>query len=43
VEEMKIVIVRHEGMVTTTTSKHKKEMELVIKWLKVAKQKFFKM
>jgi hypothetical protein len=32
---------QHEGKVTTTTIKHKEEMELVKVCLKIIKQKFF--
>jgi len=41
VEKMKVVVMQHEGKVTTTTIKHKEEMELVKVCLKIIKQKFF--
>jgi hypothetical protein len=39
VKKMKNATIRHDGMVTTITTKHEK----VMKCLKVIKQKFFKM
>jgi hypothetical protein len=29
IEKMKMIVMQHEGKVTTTTTKHKEEMELV--------------
>jgi hypothetical protein len=43
VEEMKIFVVQHEGVVTTIATKHKEEMELVSECIETPKYKFFKM
>lgn len=38
--KMKMIVMQHEGKVTTTITKHKEEMELVKVCLKTIKRKF---
>jgi hypothetical protein len=40
VEEMKNVAIRHEEMLTTTSVRHKEEMELVTRCLKKVEHRF---
>jgi hypothetical protein len=40
IEKMKMVVMQHEGKVTTTTTKHKEEIKLVKVCLKIIKWKF---
>ncbi len=40
VEKMKMIVMQHERKVTTITTKHKEDMELVKVCLKTIKRKF---
>jgi hypothetical protein len=40
IEKMKMVVMQHEGKVTTKTTKHKEEIKLVKVCLKIIKWKF---